>query len=303
MPIPAPIPAPTVPRLLVVGGTGRLGGLLRRAWMAPGGAGALRALHPVWQARAEGQGGDILFDPLTAPAAFARAAGAADVVLNLAGVVSGTADQLADNRRLALAAAAAAAEAGVPLLQASSAAVYGAQAGPLSEDGPTQPAAPYGQAKLEAEEALEALAPADRSPAIVLLRIGNVAGADALLGGPAPAEGRVLDIFPDGRAPRRSYIGPQALAEALARLVRLLAGGIAVPGRINLALPGAVGMDALLGAAGATWAPRPAPTGAIPEVTLDVARALALDLIPETPAQAAAIVADLATLPPMQARR
>lgn len=301
MPILMPIPAPTVPRLLVVGGTGRLGGLLRRAWMAPGGAGALRALHTVWQARDEGQGGDILFDPLTAPQAFARAAAAADVVLNLAGVVSGTLDHLADNRRLALAAAAAAGAAGVPLVQASSAAVYGAQAGPLSEDAPTSPAAPYGQAKLAAEAALDALAPADRGPAIVQLRIGNVAGADALLGRPAPAGGRVLDIFADGRASRRSYIGPQALAEALARLVRLLAAGIAVPGRINLALPGAVGMDALLRAAGQPWVQRPAPAGAIPEVTLDVARALALDLIPETPAQATAILADLVALSPMQA--
>ena len=55
-------------------------------------------------------------------------------------------------------------------------------------------------------------------------------------------------------------------------------------------------VDALLLAAGEGWAPRPAPEGVIPVVALDVRRAVALGLVPEAPARAAVIVADLASL-------
>lgn len=276
------------PRLLVVGGTGRLGGLLRMAWQ-------LRAsgLLPVWQSRrAETpvRGAWISFDPLSDPAAFAAAAQAADAVLLLAGLTTGTPEALACNCELALAARDAVA--GRPLLYASSAAVYGAGA-PLdpargwSEEDPCHPAAAYGAAKLAAEAVLAEM------PGATILRIGNVAGADALLGRPAPEGGRMLDSFADGRAPRRSYIGPQALALALARITRLVVAGIAVPQRINLALPGTVGMDALLRAAGEGWNSRPAPPEAIGEVRLDVSRAVDLGLVADAPARATAIVADL----------
>ena len=42
--------------------------------------------------------------------------------------------------------------------------------------------------------------------------------------------------------------------------------------------------------------PAPAPEGVIPVVALDVRRAVALGLVPEAPARAAVIVADLASL-------
>jgi hypothetical protein len=61
-------------------------------------------------------------------------------------------------------------------------------------------------------------------------------------------------------------------------------------------------MDALLRAAGESWRDRPAPEGAIAEITLDVARAVTLGLVPEEPARAADIVADLASLPPAETR-
>ena len=278
---------PEFPRLLVLGGSGRLGGLLRRVWSLPGPA----APPLVWQARRPGDfaafgGPTVVFDPLAAPEALVRAVRAAEAVLLLAGPTRGTAAEMAAHRDLAAAVLDCAG--GRPVLLASSAAVYGRPAGPLcaEEDAPA-PVSDYGRAKV----AMEAVA-AGR-PGAVVLRIGNVAGADALLGQPAPPGGRRLHVFPDGLAPRRSYIGPQALARGLARLVRLAASGAALPGVINLALPGVVGMEALLRAAGESWQADPAPPGAIATVELAVARALALDLVPDLPVTAAGLIADL----------
>ncbi|ADE86949.1 NAD-dependent epimerase/dehydratase family protein [Rhodobacter capsulatus] len=278
---------PEFPRLLVLGGSGRLGGLLRRVWSLPGTA----APPLVWQARRPGDfaafgGPTVVFDPLAAPEALVRAVRAAEAVLLLAGPTRGTAAEMAAHRDLAAAVLDCAG--GRPVLLASSAAVYGRPAGPLcaEEDAPA-PVSDYGRAKV----AMEAVA-AGR-PGAVVLRIGNVAGADALLGQPAPPGGRRLHVFPDGLAPRRSYIGPQALARGLARLVRLAASGAALPGVINLALPGVVGMEALLRAAGESWQADPAPPGAIATVELAVARALALDLVPDLPVTAAGLIADL----------
>lgn len=288
---------PEFPRLLVLGGSGRLGGLLRRVWSLPGSA----APQLVWQARRPGDfaafgGPSVVFDPLAEPGALARAVAAAEAVLLLAGPTRGTAEAL--SAHAALAGAVLDCAGGRPVLLASSAAVYGRPAGRLchEEDAPA-PISDYGRAKA----AMEAVA-AGR-PGAVVLRIGNVAGADALLGQPAPPGGRRLQVFADGRAPRRSYIGPQALARALARLVRLAvggttaggaaSGGAALPGVINLALPGAVGMEALLRAAGEGWQADPAPPEAIAAVELAVDRALALGLVPDLPVTAAGLIADL----------
>lgn len=277
------------PRLVVIGGSGRLGGLLRRAWQMEQACG----LAPVWQARRQEDfaatgGPDLVFDPLGAPEALRAALGAADAVLHLAGPVAGLPAQLAQNSTLARAVVAAAG--GKPVLVASSAAVYGAAAGPCTETQPLAPLSPYGRAKVEMEQALAGAA------GVCVLRIGNVAGADALFGAPPGPEGRVLHIFPAGHGPRRSYIGPQALARALARLVRLAVAGQPLPDCLNLALPGVVGMEALLAAAGESWCGLPAPEGAIETVEMDVGRALELGLVAETPAGAGAILADLQAL-------
>jgi len=293
-----PFLKPKNTRLLVIGGSGRLGPLLRQAWSP---AFAAPAEPPpetiVWQARRgtafAGQGGPTLvFDPLHEPEAFAAAAAACDVIVNLAGVTAGTPDVLAQNTALARAALDAAdAAGGRPVLLASSAAVYGAGVDGICRESDTPaPLAPYGAAKAAMEAAL-----AGRAGAL-WLRIGNVVGADALLGRAAPEGGRVLDILPDGHGPRRSFIGPQALAAALARLVRLVAAGAALPDVLNLSLVEALPMDALLAAAGETWVPRPAPASVIPHVELDVTRAVNLGLVPEAPARAAAVVADLRAL-------
>ena len=277
----------TPPRLLVLGGSGRLGALLRRAWQRPGAAG----LVPIWQARRPSDfaafgGPTVVFDPLADPGALQAAVHAADVVLLLAGPTRGSARELAVHADLARAVLDT--MPGQPVILASSAAIYGAPpSGTCHEADTPAPLSDYGRAKLAMETV------AAKVPGAIVLRIGNVAGADALLGVQPPPGGRVLDILPGGHAPRRSYIGPQALAAALGRLARLAATERALPGLLNLALPGAVGMDALLQAAGESWRAQPAPPGVIDTVALDVTRAQDLGLVPEWPATAQQIVADL----------
>jgi dTDP-4-dehydrorhamnose reductase len=251
---------------------------------APAGSGTT----PIWLGRrVVGLGGPV-FDILDAPGALARACAQADVVLLLAGVVEGPPEALAVNVALAKTVCKYARMAGLPLIAASSAAVYGRATGILNEDTACAPFNDYGRSKCEMEAALAGMKHS------CALRIGNVAGADALLGAPAPKGGRKLHVFADGRAPRRSYIGPGALADAVARLVRLAAATPErLPKRLNLALPGVVGMDDLLRAAGEDWQAIPAQDTTIAKVELDMARALGLGLVSEAHVDAAAVVADM----------
>lgn len=134
------------PRLAVLGAGGRVGSLLRASGALPG---------AIWFSRRGGEGvqaWDLLADP--APPAALRGA---EVMICLAGAV-GEGD-LDANRRLALAAADAAAAAGIGhLLIASSIAVYGAEGAPWREDTPPRPHGDYGRAKLKMEAALLSLA-------------------------------------------------------------------------------------------------------------------------------------------------
>lgn len=253
-------------RVLVLGATGRIGGILR-AYV--GDAGGFR-----WQSRGRApsdakQGDWVICDPLHDPAGLARAAEGCGAILCLSGVTharlvqDGGAD-LAQNSDLALAAIRAGAAARARVLLTSSAAVYGAQSGSLAEDAPLRPANAYGAAKVEMEERGAALG-AELGVAVTSLRIGNIAGLDAILGGWRP--GFRLDRFADGRSPRRSYIGLATLARTLHELP-LMEG---LPGALNIAEPGVVEMGALLDAAGLAWEAQEAPETAIPEVELDVA--------------------------------
>lgn len=164
----------------------------------------------------------------------------------------------------------------------SSAAVYGCMEPSLSEPK-AAPVSDYGRAKL----AMEQLAAGSRA---LVLRLGNVAGADALLGQLGPNR-PTLHVFPNGDSPRRSYIGPQTLAACLLRLAESDATGL-----LNLAQPGSVTMGALLKAAGRDWNEEPAPDHAIADVTLDTTRAETLigDLLPR--AQASQMVKEWQTL-------
>ncbi|NIZ15718.1 NAD(P)-dependent oxidoreductase [Phaeobacter sp. HF9A] len=243
---------------LVLGASGRIGRALRHR---------LGTDAALWQARrAQAGAGWCLFDPLSDPEALTAAAGAAGQILCLAGPVPGRGGgDLRDTIALGEAAVRAGAALGVRVLLASSAAIYGAQAGPLHEDLAPRPANAYGQAKAEMEARAQDLG-RELGVAVCCLRIGNVAGFDAILGGWRP--GFCLDQFADGRTPRRSYIGALTLADVLGALLALPE----LPPMLNIAQPGPVEMGALLRAAGREYVTAPAPDSAIAEVALDVAR-------------------------------
>jgi len=285
-------------RVLVLGASGRLGAMLRQYWPDE--------LRTMWQFRCpvdrRGVGhhamdhhavdhrDTVIFDPLGKGVELPRC----DVVVGLAGIVSGPDAALRGNTDLALAAVDLGAKLGARrVFLSSSAAVYGYQPSPLAEDGPTRPQSPYGTEKLRMEAAALAQSKALGVP-VTVLRIGNVAGADALLGqaglgqdglGQAKTEQAgtgpiMLDQFADGQGPRRSYIGPKAFADVMAKLAGLAATGRDLPNHINLALPGSVAMADMLRAAAIPFEWRTAPAQALPEVALDVGRLAALMPVP-----------------------
>lgn len=239
-------------KTIVLGATGRIGMILRKSWDQ-------RAIS--WQTRKPQAGaGWVVVDPLGEPEALKLAVDGCEAILCLAGVVPGGSGVMADNTALAEAALRAAAP-GTRVLLASSAAVYGATPGLLREECPPAPLSEYGRAKLAMERRGAELGAA-RRVAVTSLRIGNVAGVDAILGGWAP--GFQLDQFADGRTPRRSYIGVQTLARVLQDLIT----APDLPGLLNVATPGGIEMGALLDAANLGWTPRAAPDTAIADVQL-----------------------------------
>lgn len=253
--------------------------MLRRVWdnAPPDG------LRCVWQGRAAPGGPDgICWDPLGAAPVCDRL-DRADVILNLLGVTAGDATALALNTPLALAGLDAAAALGARrCLVASSAAVYG-PATNAAEERSLAPATAYGHAKA----AMEAAVTQRDMPGTVLLRIGNVAGADALLGRARAGHPAVLDRFADGGGPVRSYVGPVDLGRAVAAL----AVARTLPPVLNLAAPAPVAMADLLAAAGIHWHWRPAPTAAVHRVTLNTARLRDVAPLPARAADPAEIVA------------
>ncbi len=274
--------------LLVLGSTGAIGRVLRALWpvLMRGG------LMPLWQARVtsrEALGWDILAHDCPEVAA-------SGVVLCLAGgrVEPGV------NAELALAALQAAADqGGRHVFLASSAAVYAPGEG-LAEDAPTEPPSDYGREKLAMERAaLDWAARNPGGPGLTLLRIGNIAGLDALLGRRRQAGPVVLDPVPGyARGPVRSYIGPQVLATTLAGLAVRAAAGEALPQVLNLAAPRPVAMADLLDAAGMEWSWGPPAPQAIGAVTLDTTALQGLVRMSPVASSPAGMVQEWRSLPP-----
>lgn len=230
--------------LVVLGAGGRLGRLLAPAWPA----------DVVQYTRTDLD----IFDT----AALTSALRGSRAVLCLAGVTNGSDRPMAMNVTLAERTLDAAVKARCgPVFLMSSAAVYGRQSGRLSEETVPAPLSDYGQSKV----AMERMA-ADHTHPSVTLRLGNVAGADAILGGWRP--GFALDVLDGGNTPERSYIGPRTLARVLGTLSRL--GDL--PPCLNIAAPGTVAMGELLDAAGLGWTPRRPDDTVIAKVTLDTMR-------------------------------
>ena len=255
------------PDLLILGASGRVGRLLAAHWAEKGARVWLQTRDaPVTPALPA-----LRWSPLEDGAtALARQLGdrAPRAMVMLLGVTPSTpaGGDLALNARLAAACLDAATTAGIPrVLLASSSAVYpGGRATPWREEELAAAApSPYGEAK----RAMEAVAVPwrDRGLEVCSLRIGNVAGADALLLNADRPEPQYIDRFSSGGGPVRSYIGPASLA----RVIEALATAPDLPTALNVAAPAPVAMADLARTAGGDWRWSAAHDDAVEHLTLD----------------------------------
>ena len=238
--------------LIVTGAGGRLGRILRAAWAEEAGP-----LRPVWTGR--GVGLPVQWDMLAEmPQGLPRGA----VVLHLAGAtLQGDPSAMRRNTDLVPPLLRMCQKTGARrLLFMSSAPVY-PPGGPWAETADLAPSTAYGRSKAEAE----ALVRAQSHVPVTILRPGNIAGADALLGPRGPGE-ILLDPVPGQLGgPLRSWIGARLLAQVLAALCQR-----DLPPVLNLAQGPPLRMGELLQASGLPWRYGAAPA-AVPIATQDAA--------------------------------
>lgn len=253
-------------KIAIIGAGSTVARMLRQVW---DGRDAVWLTRSDWQA---GDGADAL-RPLIADAAH---------VICLAGVTTSRTGSLDANVAIGHAVARAIPD-GAHLYLASSQAVYGPAPGPHHEDDRVAPANPYAVSKLAMEFAVRG------QSRVTCLRLGNVVGADVLGRNLAGGQAITLDQFSDGTTPRRSYIDPVSLARAFDALMARTEAGDTLPDVLNIARGPALAMGDIVRAAGATPALRPAPEGALAEVTMDCRRLF--DMVPDL---AAPVTADSA---------
>jgi nucleoside-diphosphate-sugar epimerase len=263
----------TKKRFVFLGSSGRIGRLIKPVWPKTRDA----KLNVTWQFRSPSELPEDAFhwSDLNDPSALMKyiaELGAVDGAFVFVGVTpngGSSADvPMTGNIDLALAALESCAKAGLKrLIIASSSAVYGAGSGrAFTEDDLPSPVNAYGAAKLEMEKVCGEAA-SRLGIEVCFLRIGNVAGADSLLGR-FTADGKplTLDIFPDGDGPRRSYIGPAGLAHVLAKLAL---SEDALPAVLNVGASTPVAMNALLDAADLVWERRDVPSNPLQNIVLN----------------------------------
>jgi nucleoside-diphosphate-sugar epimerase len=273
--------------LLVTGASGRIGRALR-VLLPANRAGALPIL---WQGRRAEPWADLNWDMAADPQV--RLPGGL-IILHLAGRTTGSPQDLDENRVLTETVCRAANASGaVHVFVMSSAAVYAPGPAPLSERAEPAPINAYGLSKLAAERAAVASV---RGPGLTLLRLANLAGADALLGNLRDGVPSILDpVAGQPGGPERSYIGPRDLTEVLLALVARAAATRPLPRILNLAQPGVIAMADLLTAAGQPWSFGPPRAGVVGRVVLDTGLLESLVAVPA--ATPAGLVAEVASVP------
>ena len=267
--------------LIVTGALGRLGRLLRLSEDSN----YFSYFSMVWLARQAGQGllgWDMLRD--TAPDLPKGG-----ILLHLAGALPGRGQSSALSDNPDMAQAVLAADRRQPFAHVvfvSTVAVYAPRAEAIPETVLPAPQNDYGRAKLLSETLL-----ADGlGSRLTILRLANLAGADALLGG--AARDVVLDpVVGQPGGPLRSYIGPQMLTQVIASLLGRIASGTPLPPILNLAQPGTVAMADLLAVSGKNWRFGPYKAETVPKVEVDVTLLTTLHALPT--ASAAELWADL----------
>ncbi|MBV7395326.1 NAD-dependent epimerase/dehydratase family protein [Mameliella sediminis] len=243
-------------KVLLLGASGKLGRMVSKLWQSD-----LYTLVPVTRDLPIFDNG-LQWAPGDPPPDIE---GIASVVA-LWGVTPGPGRTLSDNTRLALAAMELAESLGAgSVLHCSSAAVYRPADGPIPETEQPDPQSAYGQAKLDMEQAIASREPKGKLRNVIM-RIGNVAGADSLFANLTPGQKITLDQFADGQGPQRSYIAPQDLVRVIEALIR-----VGAEGTFNVAAPAPTPMADIVHAAGGQLAWRRAPKGAVPLVWLSTA--------------------------------
>lgn len=207
--------------------------------------------------------------------------GALETLIVMAGVTPATSSDMTLNTVIAKAYLDAARVAGIKrVLLASSSAVYGFGDGsPMSEAHSCAPVNTYGKSKLVMEAMARNVA-ADTNIEICCLRIGNIAGADALLlnaSKATPEAPLIIDRFADGAGPRRSYIGPTQAGDVLAQLACHQG---TLPPVLNLAGTAPIQMEELAITAALPWRYATAPQTARQSITLDCSVLAALINMP-----------------------
>ncbi|WP_299936327.1 NAD(P)-dependent oxidoreductase [uncultured Pelagimonas sp.] len=169
------------------------------------------------------------------------------------------------------------------VLHFSSSAVYLPSTKPLTETISDNAPNAYGQSKLDMEQQITSwMSENEVTFSNVILRLANVAGADALFNNMKPGNTVTLDRFADGLGPRRSYIG----SVDLAKVIEALINDQSVLGPVNVAAPKATEMADLVKAAGCRVEWTSAPDGAIATVALDTRRLQSILKIDEAAAEA-----------------
>ncbi|WP_272005257.1 NAD-dependent epimerase/dehydratase family protein [Roseovarius sp. ZX-A-9] len=256
---------------LMVGASGKVGRMVRRAWVDDPEI-AMRLVPQLRRGPADPGDRVLYWAPLDGPEPFERYVrydGTPAALIMVAGVIPGPDADFSTNVGLAVACLEAAKAAGCErVLIASSAAVYDHSSDmPLTEDAPCRPSTLYGASKLAMEQACKPYR--DQGIDVCCLRIGNVVGADALMRNAQAGGALWIDRFADGQGPSRPYIGP----ESLARIIETLATWPErLPDYLNVAAPGGGNMSDLAQAAGLTWDWSDAPDGAVQHIALDTTR-------------------------------
>ena len=254
-------------RILLVGASGRVGRMVLHHWQRDPGD---TDITPQYRGKASLDG--LSWEPMEGAAPLCKAVhqvGGFHAMVVLAGTTPGSGQDLNLNTRVAQACLEAAAQAGIGrVLLASSSAVYGAGQGmALDEQARCDPVNDYGAAKLTMERDCAHFRQVGMD--LCVLRIGNVAGADALLLNIAkadPAQTVEIDIYEDGRGPVRSYIGTATMAKVLQALCL---HPDTLPPVLNLASPVPVSMDQLAKASGHPWTARKPSASAHQNIILD----------------------------------
>ena len=249
-------------KMLVLGAGGKVGRMLAQFWRRNPPEG----LRPLYQSSGVKRDGYLTWQADGDVSALPKA----ETIVALWGRREGDRQSMQVNVALGLRALEVASELGANrLLLASSSAVYtGTGLGRHAEgDMLVVPGGAYGASKLEMERAVLARSGLERGPAVSMLRLANVIGADSLFGNLQPGGEVVLDRFASGGGPMRSYLTVDDLAHVLEALATCPQA--ALPPIVNVAGSHALAMADLVEQAGGRVAWQAAPPAALERIQMD----------------------------------